>query len=498
MRLILPTALSLLVLATACARVPPLASPGTSLLVTPSLFAGSRVQAVVAPKTAADIHRLDLILEIQTAPEEFAPISALTGQPTTLSDPNALTKTLTAPIDFNRATLLGNLRPQTTYRVLARAYDAAGNLISTDDERCAATVAVGNNDQSAIAARLPVKLVDTVFAGRASVTINLLGPASASLILTDLTAPRASYPSLTQASASRVVTVSNLRPTTNYQLLATSYDASGQPLSTASATLAVANDDALASMSIDVPAVKSDLVANLKVPMGVAVDRNGFIYVVESALNQIKKYDASGVLQTTFTDPAIVQPRGLAVDAANNLYVTTIGGDNVLVFSPTGTLERTLTGLANPKGVAVDAAGNVYVASSGNSRVFKFLPGATSSTTVVASNTNSGEGVAVDGLGTLYYTATGNGKVYKLVNGLPTLLASGLTGAAGLTVDPFGNVYVAVRGDGRIAKILPGGTVLNSAIGFTTVQVIAQAPNGQLYVSDSGFSGAKDKLIRLQ
>ncbi|MNY41667.1 hypothetical protein D3C86_1764990 [compost metagenome] len=65
-------------------------------------------------------------------------------------------------------------------------------------------------------------------------------------------------------------------------------------------------------------------------------------------------------------------------------------------------------------------------------------------------------------------------------------------------MDPFGNVYVAVRGNDKIIKILPDGTVLTPASGFKTVQAIAQAPNGQLYATDSGFTGAADKLIRLQ
>lgn len=507
MRLTLPTVMLIAPLAVSCARIQPMAPLSTTLVVTPRLVEGSRIQAVVPTNTVLSIARLDLRAEVQTGPGVFAPISAVTGQPTTPSDPNLVKKSLVAPIIFNTPTVLGNLRANTTYRVVARAFDSGNNLISTDDALCAATVVVTNNNQPILAASLPVKLVDTLFSGQVSVTVALLGSpfqASASLVLNDLTngGQKALYHGITQANEPKTVTVSNLRANTNYQLLATSYDASNHQVSTASTTVTVINDNALAAQTINVPAAKSDFVTGLRNPCGVAVDQNGNVYVANQDGGVVTKYHSAGNAGFTFSHNDLGGPRGVAVDATGDVYVANDrnSGDNVMVFSGTGALVRTLTGLNSPQGVAVDARGNVYVADAGNDRVVKYAAGDSSVTeTLVTTSNGSPEGVAVDRAGVVYFTETANHKVSKVIGSTVTVIASaGFSNPAGLAVDAFGNLFVADRGNDRIAKITPAGTVLTTANGFNSPQAIAEAPSGLIYLTETGNNSRNDRVIKVR
>jgi hypothetical protein len=77
---------------------------------------------------------------------------------------------------------------------------------------------------------------------------------------------------------------------------------------------------------------------------------------------------ASRNLDGIFTDVQI------AADSAGNVYVPVVSENEVLEYSPSGTLLKTFTGsgagaLKEPFGVAIDSSGNLWVADSGNERI---------------------------------------------------------------------------------------------------------------------------------
>ena len=107
---------------------------------------------------------------------------------------------------------------------------------------------------------------------------------------------------------------------------------------------------------------------------------SGNLYVL-SAFGAIETYDPNtGQLLSSFEVPAsrnlfgfltIVQ---IAADSAGNVYVPVTPENEVLEYSPSGTLLNTFTGsgasaLKEPTGVAVDSSGNVWVADAGNNRI---------------------------------------------------------------------------------------------------------------------------------
>jgi uncharacterized protein (TIGR03437 family) len=132
---------------------------------------------------------------------------------------------------------------------------------------------------------------------------------------------------------------------------------------------------------------------------GVAVDAAGNLYFSEKYVGRVRKVDSSGKISiyagqldaTASGDggpatKAAIGPRGLAMDAAGNLYIADQGLSRIRkVASATGIIttvagsanggfggdggSAVLARLANPVGVALDGAGNIYIADTGNYRI---------------------------------------------------------------------------------------------------------------------------------
>jgi DNA-binding beta-propeller fold protein YncE len=117
------------------------------------------------------------------------------------------------------------------------------------------------------------------------------------------------------------------------------------------------------------------------------------------------------------------------------------------------------SGLYYPYGMAVDAAQNVYIGDTDNFRVLKLAPGPGGYTlTTVGGSWNGPWRVAVDGAGSLYVTDWIRGAAYKLAwNGTTysarSTLVSRLSYPAGIAVDGAGNVYVVNQGANLIVEV---------------------------------------------
>ena len=87
--------------------------------------------------------------------------------------------------------------------------------------------------------------------------------------------------------------------------------------------------------------------ASFNTPEGVALDSKGNVYVADSANNKIRKISPSGVVTTL-------------AGSGKKDFVNGVGAE---------------AGFMDPKGIALDAVGNVYVSDKGNHQIRKITPG---------------------------------------------------------------------------------------------------------------------------
>jgi DNA-binding beta-propeller fold protein YncE len=155
----------------------------------------------------------------------------------------------------------------------------------------------------------------------------------------------------------------------------------------------------------------------LSTPSGLAVDRQGNVYVADTGNYRIQKFSPSGrPLRQWGATGQFEWPVGVALDRHNNIWVVDSASNRVQELSPTGK-PLALWGkkgsapgeFRGPMSIAVDARDHVYVADTGNNRIQELSP--------------TGRPLAVSGS-----------------NGLDpgTFLAP-----SGVSVDPRGDVYVA-------------------------------------------------------
>jgi hypothetical protein len=112
---------------------------------------------------------------------------------------------------------------------------------------------------------------------------------------------------------------------------------------------------------------------------GVALDSTGNIYVDEPSVVKVFAPNANGAATPirTFSNAGIKNPKGIALDASNRVYIANYGADSITVFAagasgsvaPIRMLTGPATTIAFPIGISVDVAGNAYLAE----RTGKFL-----------------------------------------------------------------------------------------------------------------------------
>jgi uncharacterized protein (TIGR03437 family) len=153
--------------------------------------------------------------------------------------------------------------------------------------------------------------------------------------------------------------------------------------------------------------------AQLSHPYAVAVDASGNLYIVDSQNDRIRKVTPSGIIMTVAgggtsgnrgdggpaTKARLRLPLGVAVDGQGNLYIVDFGNLCIRMVTASGTIV-TIAGngiqgyagdggpavsaeLYNPYMVAVDAAGDIYIAD-GSANAVRLLKPLTQPTVIAA------------------------------------------------------------------------------------------------------------------
>lgn len=274
-------------------------------------------------------------------------------------------------------------------------------------------------------------------------------------------------------------------------------------------------------------------------PIGIATDRVGNVYVVDTGNNIIRKISSAGVVVTLAkgASAGFANPYGAATDSAGNLYIADAASNTIRQINTLDGTVSTYAGVAGPKGgfldsnskstatfnspvgVAIDSAGNMYVADAGNNAIRLITPDGKVSTYAggqsgyddgigTAARFNSPIGIAVDGAGNVFVSDTGNHTIRMILPSQQVITIAGLPqhiGSAdgtmqnadsrfsypnGLTTDNVGNVYVADNGNSTIRKIARDGTTVrvSTVVGSAGIASFAPGPLPGLLTSPVGVA----------
>lgn len=183
------------------------------------------------------------------------------------------------------------------------------------------------------------------------------------------------------------------------------------------------------------------------------------IYVADVNTGAIRQFNAAGQ-GSAFGNVGPVNPVGLAVDAAGNVYVANRSGGvsgTIDRFSPTGNLTLFSSAMDFPSKLAFDGSGNLYAGMVGDNTVRKFNS-LGQSTIFASSGLNGPIPLAFDHSGNLYVGNVNDNTIMKFgPSGQPALFASGGLYPYGMAFDHSDNLYEANFGDNTIEKIDPAG-----------------------------------------
>ncbi len=185
-------------------------------------------------------------------------------------------------------------------------------------------------------------------------------------------------------------------------------------------------------------AASTGLIGEMNVPLGLAIDAAGDVYVADSSNNRIQKFDQEGV-------PIRTWGRDVISGGSTGFEICRAGIDTCKAGT-TGGLEGEMS---LPLGVAVDASGSVYVTDANNNRLQKFF-------STGGFQLMWGKDVITGG-GTGFEICHEEIDVCKAGNGTGHL-GGELNLPVGVVTDAADNVYVAEEDNSRVQKFGSDGT----------------------------------------
>lgn len=247
--------------------------------------------------------------------------------------------------------------------------------------------------------------------------------------------------------------------------------------------------------------------ASFSSPAGVVLDKAGDLFVADRNNNVIRKITPAGMVSTfagsgiigaingTGTAARFSNPTGLAIDAADNIYVADQNNNLIRKITPAGEVttyagtgvQGTNDGPANaatftrPFSLCVDISGDLYVGDEFDHLVRRITSAGLVSTlagTGVAGGTdgvgknasfNYPAGVIPDGLGNLYVTETIGQRIRKII----------VTG------------YV-------IDKPLPAGLVFDQTTGIITGTPTVTSPATNYTITAYNMAGSSSAVVNIQ
>jgi len=223
----------------------------------------------------------------------------------------------------------------------------------------------------------------------------------------------------------------------------------------------------------------TSIVAILKYPAGLAVDRNGTLYIGETGTHLVRKLE-NGVIRTIAT---VQTPTGLAFDAQGTLHIADGNGGGIFRVPATGSatplaiVARDIA--AGPGGVLYSTDGNLIrrIATNSNTVIAgRGDPAHGDFGPATEARLNNPSGLAHDAAGNLFIADRDNHRIRRVdPDGIITTYAgSGIAGNDGdggvaaaaslnrptaISLDSAGNLFIADQGNGRIRVVNLSGII---------------------------------------
>ena len=212
---------------------------------------------------------------------------------------------------------------------------------------------------------------------------------------------------------------------------------------------------------------------SLSAPSAVAVDSGGNAWFANFNGNSVTGISSSGTLiaGSPFTGNGnITLPSSIALDTANNLYITS-GSGSIIKLTPAGAYAATLNDgtLQGPVSVAVDSSNHVLATgfTTGTAiggALSEFSGGTATANSPVTSGLSSPAGIATDGASLWVANSIANGGLAQFVYGsaTPVSPAAGfgsLNTPVGVAVDASGSVWTTNSGSNTVSKFIGLGSL---------------------------------------
>jgi DNA-binding beta-propeller fold protein YncE len=177
----------------------------------------------------------------------------------------------------------------------------------------------------------------------------------------------------------------------------------------------------------------------------------------------------------------------------SRLFVSDVGNDRVVILDPHSLSYITSFGAGEQRGthdVDFDAQGRLYVADTHNHRIAIYELDGNKARLVgeLSEKIRTPEGILAHPNGRIYATGAGSGNIVAYLSGRVMAEQGGLSAPHDVEVAPNGNIWVADSGNNRMLLMSPDLKILRELSGapynFSGQRYLDVAPNGTLIIAD--------------
>ena len=231
-------------------------------------------------------------------------------------------------------------------------------------------------------------------------------------------------------------------------------------------------------------------------PAGLAINPQGELIIADTDSYRALRIGPDGRASTAIQLGLFYRPNSIVLDSAGGIWVSSFRG---IFYTPRGGVPRIVTSFGGPRtpelktaggGLALDAANNLYISDHAGHRIFKLpqegiarliagtgLPGtAGDGGLAVNAQLNIPQGLAFDPSGNLYVAESGSNRVRRITPDgvISTVAGTGVAGFSGdlglpsaarlsfpgwLAFDAIGRLLVSDSGNYRIRRITLGQSI---------------------------------------